>query len=95
MVSTKPDPAAGFPIPPADVPLTPDLSEVRDLVRRLEAQLSVEHGVDNAEYWRAMSDRLQEALARTRFKPGERAHRWLARVASAYGALAATSRTSS
>ena len=95
MVSTQPDPAAGFPIPPADVPVSPDLTEVRNLVRRLEAQLSIQHGVDNAEYWRAMSDRLQEALARNRFQPGGRAHRWLTRVAGAYSALAATGRTSS
>lgn len=95
MVSTLPDPAAGFPIPPADVPVSPELTEVRNLVRRLEAQLAVEHGMDNPAYWRAMSDRLQETLAGNRFQPGERAHRWLARVAGAYRALAASSNVSS
>jgi hypothetical protein len=79
-----------MPLPPADVPVSPALTEVRNLVRGLEAQLSAEHGVDNPAYWRAMSDRLQEALASNRFAHTERAHRWLTRVAGAYGALAAT-----
>lgn len=89
MVSTLPEPTADIPIPPADVPVSPELTEVRNLVRRLEAQLSAEHGVDNPVYWRAMSDRLREAVAEDTARGT--AHRWLVRVASAYESLAATS----
>jgi hypothetical protein len=80
---------------PADVPVSPELAEVRDVVRRLEARTAVEHGVDTPAYWRAMSDHLQEHLAGNRFAPApgqdraaERAYGWLVRVAAAYRALA-------
>lgn len=73
------------------------------MVRRLEAQLSAEHGVDNPAYWRAMSEQLAETLASNRFAPepgAERdaahdAHRWLVRVAAAYRSLATTGETAS
>lgn len=92
MVSTLPDPATGFAIPPADVPVSPELTEVRTLVRRLETQLAAEHGLDNPVYWRAMSERLQDALddSSRPEERSERARRWLARVAGAYRALAAS-----
>jgi hypothetical protein len=86
-----------LPDQPADVPVSPELAEVRDVVRRLEARTAGEHGVDTPAYWRAMSDRLQEHLAGNRFAPvpglrqdraAERAYSWLVRVASAYRALA-------
>jgi hypothetical protein len=84
---------------PADIPTSPELAEVRDMVRRLEAQQAGNHGVDTPAYWRAMSDRLQEHLATSRFAPvdgryrdraAERAYGWLVRCAAAYRALAAT-----
>jgi hypothetical protein len=85
---------------PSDIPVSPELAEVRNAVRRLEAQVAGEHGVDTPAYWGAMSNRLQEYLAGNRFAPvagvqrdraAERAHQWLVRVAAAYRALAATS----
>jgi elongation factor P hydroxylase len=83
----------------SDVPVSPQLIEVRNTVRRMEAETAVEHGVDTPAYWRAMSDRLAEHLATNRFAPvhgryadqsAELAHRWLVRIASAYRALAST-----
>jgi hypothetical protein len=88
-----------LPDSPADPPSSPELAQVRDLVRRLEAQQAGEHGVDTPAYWRAMSDRLAEHLAASRFAPrpgwyrdpaAERAYAWLVRVAAAYRALAVT-----
>ena len=58
-----------LPDSPSDLPASPELAEVRDLVRRLEAQQAGVHGVDTPAYWRAMSDRLQEHLATSRFAP--------------------------
>lgn len=100
MVSSLPDPPAD---PPADIPVSPELTEVRNVVRRLEAQLSAEHGVDNPAYWRAMSDRLRETIASNRFAPqpgpecdaAHDAYRWLVRVAAAYRSLATTGQTAS
>lgn len=89
----------GVPEQTADgvVPVEPtaDLADVRAAVRRLEAQVAGRHGVDTPAYWRAMSDRLREALAdnvltldgQVRDATPE-ARRWLARVATAYHALA-------
>jgi hypothetical protein len=86
-----------LPEEPMDVPVSPELAEMRNVVRRLEAQLANEHGVDTPAYWRAMSDRLQGYVINNRFAPetgtqhnraSERAHNWLVRVAAAYGALA-------
>jgi hypothetical protein len=83
-----------------------ELVEVRNVVRRLEAQLAIEHGADTPAYWCAMADRLHEYIACSRYAatntqartppcatddPARRAHAWLLRVASAYRALAATS----
>jgi hypothetical protein len=87
-----------MPEEPLDVPVSPELAEMRNAVRRLEAQLAGEHGVDTPAYWRAMSDRLEGYVASNRFAPvpgmrqgraAERAHNWLVRVAAAYRALAA------
>jgi hypothetical protein len=84
---------------PSGLPVSPELAEVRNAVRRLEIETAVEHGVDTPAYWRTMSDRLAQHLATDRFAPvngdytdrsAERAHRWLVRIASAYHALAAT-----
>ena len=84
---------------PADAVVPAELAEVRDAVRKLEAQLAARHGVDTPAYWRAMSLRLEEALSTNRYAPvegryrspgAEQAHRWLVRVATAYRALAAT-----
>lgn len=67
------------------------------MVRRLEAHVATQYSVDTPAYWRAMSDRLAEALAVSRFAPingryrdraSERAYLWLVRVAGAYRALA-------
>jgi hypothetical protein len=87
-----------MPEQPLDVPVSPELAEIRNAVRRLEAQLAGEHGVDTPAYWRAMSDRLRGYVVDNRFAPvpgvprsraEERAHNWLVRVATAYRALAA------
>jgi hypothetical protein len=75
---------------PSDVPISPELAAERNMVRRLEAAMAAEHGVDTPAYWRAMSDRLHEHLRRTQPRD-ERAHDWLVRVAAAYRALAGTS----
>lgn len=83
----------------SDVPVSAELTEVRNVVRKLEAQMAIEHGVDTPAYWRAMSDQLAQQLAANRFAPvdgtyadraAERAHRWLVRIASAYRSLATT-----
>ena len=87
MVTSLPD--------PSDVPISPELAEERNAVRRLEALMAEEHGADTPAYWRAMSDRLHEYLASSRFAGGpprddaaRRAYFWLVRVAAAYRALA-------
>lgn len=86
--------------PESEPPVVTELAAEREVVRRMEAQLAAEHGADTPEYWRAMAGRLQDYLAGPRFRlePGEqpsddhrRARRWLARVATGYRALAATS----
>lgn len=83
----------------SDVPVSAELAEVRNVVRKLEARMAIEHGVDTPAYWRAMSDQLALQLAANRFAPvdgryadraAERAYRWLVRVASAYRSLATT-----
>lgn len=85
--------------PLSDRPVSRELAEVRSVVRELEAQLAGDHEVDTPAYWRAMSQRLTEQLATTRFAPvdgcypddqARLAHRWLIRIAGAYRALAAT-----
>jgi len=91
VVSSLPD--------PSDVPISSELAEERNVVRRLEAQMAAEHGADTPAYWRAMSDRLHEYLASARFSSvvsqqddaARRAYGWLVRVAAAYRALAGTS----
>jgi hypothetical protein len=87
VVSSLPD--------PSDVPISPEVAEERNAVRRLEALMAAEHGADTPAYWRAMSDRLHEYLASARFasapprdEAGRRAYFWLVRVAAAYRALA-------
>jgi hypothetical protein len=86
VVSSLPD--------PSDVPISAELAEERNVVRRLEARMAEEHGADTPAYWRAMADQLQEYLASPRFSTGprdeatRRAHGWLVRVAAAYRALA-------
>jgi hypothetical protein len=94
VVSTLPDPPAD------DMPVSPELVEERDVVRKLEAQMAAEHGVDTPAYWRAMSEQLNQYVADDRFRPVDgtsrtaaatRAHGWLLRVAAGYRALAATS----
>jgi hypothetical protein len=89
VVSSLPD--------PSDVPISPELAEERNAVRRLEARMAEQHGADTPAYWRAMADQLHEYLASPRFstvrrdEAGRRAYRWLVRVAAAYRALAGTS----
>ncbi|HYS38030.1 MAG TPA: hypothetical protein VEO01_20630 [Pseudonocardiaceae bacterium] len=92
-----------LPDQPSDVPVPAELTEERNVVRRLEAQMAAEHGADTPAYWRAMSERLHAYLASPRFKSvagpdsaqcdeaARRAYGWLVRVAAAYRALAATS----
>ena len=94
---------SSLPDPPSDVPVPPELTEERNVVRRLEAQMAAEHGADTPAYWRAMAERLHAYLASPRFKSvagpdsaqcdeaARRAYGWLVRVAAAYRALAATS----
>ncbi|HEY3610327.1 MAG TPA: hypothetical protein VGL06_22700 [Pseudonocardiaceae bacterium] len=94
---------AALPDQSSDVPVPPELTEERNVVRRLEAQMAAEHGADTPAYWRAMSERLHAYLASPRFKAmtgpdgqsrdeaARRAYGWLVRVAAAYRALAATS----
>jgi hypothetical protein len=86
-----------LPDQPADSVVPAELAEVRNAVRRLEAQLAARHGADTPAYWRAMSQRLDEALVTNRFAPvdgqyrdaaSRRAHHWLVRVATAYRSLA-------
>jgi hypothetical protein len=88
---------------PAEIPVSPELAEVRDAVRRLEAQAAVEYRIDTPEYWRAMSERLEHYLAGNRFAPAggatadhatRRAYHWLERVTAAYRALAVTGASS-
>lgn len=90
MVSSLPD--------YSDVPISPELAEERNAVRRLEAAMAAEHGADTPAYWRAMADRLHQYLGSARFAGGppkdeasRRAYGWLVRVAAAYRALASTS----
>lgn len=87
-----------FSEPLSDVPLSPELAEVRNVVRQLEADMANRYGADTPAYWRAMSDQLAQRVTTHRFAPtggryadraAERAHRWLVRVAAAYRALAA------